>query len=91
MNYTVKWTSRFKKDYKRMLKQGVDIGLLDQVIRKLSAGESLPPEYRNHPLIGSYTGFQECYIKPDWLLIYRYERDVLVLVLPRTGSHDDLF
>ena len=28
---------------------------------------------------------------PDWLLIYRYDDDVLVLTLTRTGSHSDLF
>jgi len=91
MNYTIKWTSRFKKDYKRMAKRRVDIELLDQLIRKLAAGESLPPEYHNHTLIGDYAGFQECHIKPDWILIYCYEQDVLVLTLSRTGSHGDLF
>ncbi|MBD9018453.1 MAG: hypothetical protein EGR13_09135 [Coprococcus comes] len=30
-------------------------------------------------------------ISPDWLLIYRYDDDVLVLTLTRTGIHSDLF
>ena len=36
-------------------------------------------------------GHRECHILPDWLLIYRYDDDVLVLTLTRTGSHSDLF
>lgn len=28
---------------------------------------------------------------PDWLLIYKYEEDILVLTLARTGSHSELF
>lgn len=91
MNYSVKWTSRFKKDYKLMVKRGENIELLDEAIRKLAVGEVLPPGYHNHMLIGDYAGMQECHIKPDWLLIYCYEQDVLVLTLSRTGSHSDWF
>ena len=38
MSYTVIWTSRFKKDYKLLMKQGADMSLLDDVIRLLSSG-----------------------------------------------------
>lgn len=34
---------------------------------------------------------RECHIQPDWLLVYRYDNDVLVLTLSRTGTHSDLF
>ena len=91
MNYLVKWTSRFKQDYKRIIKRGEDIKLLDQVIRMLAAGKPLPPQYHNHTLTGNFAGMQECHIKPDWLLVYYYEQDILVLTLSRTGSHSDLF
>ncbi len=40
---------------------------------------------------GTGLDIQQCHILPDWLLIYRIEEDVLVLVLSRTGSHSDLF
>ena len=91
MNYTVKWSARFKKQYKQMIRRGEDIGLLDDVIRLLAAGETLPEEYHDHILIGDYAGFHECHIRPDWLLIYLYDDEVLVLTLFRTGSHSDLF
>lgn len=41
MKYEVKWTSKFKKDYKRILKQNKDISELDNVIIKLANGEKL--------------------------------------------------
>jgi mRNA interferase YafQ len=34
--YRVKWSSRFKKDYKLAIKRGYDIDLLDEVIRLIA-------------------------------------------------------
>ena len=82
--YDIVWSSQFKKDYKRSIKRNLDINLLDDIIRKLSYGETLPEENRDHPLSGNWTGFRECHIQPDWLLIYRFDDDVLVLTLTRT-------
>jgi mRNA interferase YafQ len=39
--YKVKWSTRFKKDYKLAMKRGYDIGLLDDVIRLIAKGEIL--------------------------------------------------
>ncbi|MDE7014114.1 MAG: type II toxin-antitoxin system YafQ family toxin [Kineothrix sp.] len=33
------WTNQFKKDYKLAMKRHFDIGLLDDIIRKLAGGE----------------------------------------------------
>lgn len=87
----VKWTKQFKKDYKRAMKRGRDIDLLDDTITKLANGEGLPEAMHDHELAGSWGGNRECHIQPDWLLVYRIENDVLVLTLARTGSHSDLF
>jgi mRNA interferase YafQ len=91
MNLKVVWTSRFKKDYKLAMKRGLNIDLIDNVIRMLSSNQALPKEYNDHPLSGNWKDFRECHIEPDWLLIYRIEKDILVLTLQRTGSHSDLF
>ena len=91
MKYTIKWTSRFKKKYKLLMKRGEDIQALDNVIRLLAAGVTLPPEYRDHVLSGRYAGLHECHVRPDLLLIYDLDESVLVLTLFRTGSHSDLF
>lgn len=89
--YTVKYTTQFKKDYKLAMKRGLNIDLLDKIIAQLAMGEPLPEKNRDHALLGNFVGHRECHISPDWLLIYRYEDDVLVLTLSRTGSHSDLF
>lgn len=91
MNRDIVWTTQFKKDYKLALKRRLNIDLLDDVIRALSRGETLPEKNKDHALSGNWAGHRECHIQPDWLLVYRIEGDVLVLTLARTGTHSDLF
>ena len=91
MNFVVKWTSSFKKDYKRAIKKRLKIEKLDEVISHLSKGLTLDEKYRDHALSGVFEGLRECHIEPDWLLIYSIENDTLILTLTRTGTHSDLF
>ena len=91
MSRDIVWTSKFKKDYKTMIKRNLDINLLDDVIRILVRSDALPPQYNDHSLSGDWKGFRECHIAPDWLLIYSIQDNNLVLVLSRTGTHSDLF
>lgn len=89
--YHLKFTTAYKKAYKRMKKRGLDITLLDSVIDTLRQGLPLGKEYYDHILKGEFAGFHECHIQPDWLLIYLIEDDILTLTLVDTGSHSDLF
>ena len=89
--YEVKFTTAFKKSYKRMLKRGLDISLLDEVVDQLRQGKTLDDKYRDHGLTGNFAGFRECHIKPDWLLVYLIENNILTLTLVDTGSHADIF
>lgn len=91
MKYEIARTTQFKKDYKLAKKRGLNINLLKDVVTKLANGEPLPKEYHDHPLSGNWTGYRECHIQPDWLLIYLIKNEVLVLTLTRTGTHSDLF
>lgn len=91
MKYTVKFTNQFKKDFKKAKRQQKDINILKKVVDMLANGEQLPPNYCDHNLIGNYRGKRECHLEPDWLLIYEYNNDELILWLARTGSHSDLF
>ena len=91
MKLDVVWTTLFKKDYKLAIKRGFDIDLLNDIIRCLSRGELLPDKNRDHELTGNWVGHRECHIKSDWLLVYKIDIDVLVLILTRTGTHNDLF
>ncbi|MDD6858201.1 MAG: type II toxin-antitoxin system YafQ family toxin [Lachnospiraceae bacterium] len=89
--YEIKNTTQFKKDYKLAKRRGLDISLLKDIVTKLANGEPLDPKYKDHSLSGNWTGHRECHIQPDWLLIYRYEENVLILTLTRTGTHSGLF
>ena len=91
MKYSVKPTTKFQKDLKRIQKRGYDISLLTEVIKKLANGETLPKKNRDHTLSGDYSGCRECHITLDWLLIYEIENEELILYLTRTGTHSDLF
>lgn len=91
MKYIVKFTSQFKKDYKKAQKQHKDMNILKDVVNMLANGEALPKKYCDHTLIGNYKGKRECHLEPDWLLIYEYDGEELILWLARTGTHSDLF
>ena len=84
-------TGQFRKDYKRVKKRGYDMDLLENVIQSLLEERLLAEKYHDHPLTGNYTGFRECHVLPDWLLIYAIKQDKLVLTASRTGTHSDLF
>ena len=91
MKYTIKPTTRFKKDLKLAEKRGYNISLLTDIIKKLANGEQLPEKNKDHALSGSFLGFRECHITPDWLLVYEIDDGALILYLIRTGTHSDLF
>ena len=86
---TVRRTSQFKKDVKRMQKRGMDFGGFKEIVKSLMNGQLVDAKYRDHPLTGQYKGSRECHIEPDWLLVYEAGEDEIVLV--RMGSHSDLF
>ncbi len=94
MKYAVFQSAAYKRARKRAAKRGLDLSLLDVVVTILQTGESLPVEYKDHPLKGKRLGQRECHIdgrKGDWLLIYEKIEQALVLYLIDTGTHDDLF
>ena len=85
----VRRTSQFKKDTKRVQKQGKSLDAMKEVLHQLINDKPLPDKYRDHNLIGNYLGARECHLQLDWLLIYELTEDELILV--RTGSHSELF
>ena len=91
--YKVRFTSDFKRNYKKIEKQGKDKEKLKHVVNKLANGIELEEKYSNHMLTDSkyYKNCGECHIEPDWLLIYQYIDNELVLLLVTTGSHSELF
>ena len=93
MKYRIDYTSNFKKQYKKLVKQGKDLDKLHNVIETLANGIELDKKYRNHNLINDkkYYDCKECHIEPDWLLVYRIINDELILLLVGTGSHSEIF
>jgi len=86
---TLKRTSQFKKDAKRIKKRGKDFSRLKQVIERLQSGDDLEPRHHDHILQGAYATIRECHIEPDWLLLYKLTDNELILI--RMGTHSDLF
>ena len=82
-------TSQFRRDIKKLKKQGKNLEILKQVVSVLVSEDALETRYRDHALIGSWQESRDCHIEPDWLLIYRKETDQLFL--ERTGTHSELF
>jgi mRNA interferase YafQ len=85
----IKQSSSFKKDIKRATKRGKNLQKLYHIIEKLLHGKELESKNHPHRLTGNYLDKWECHIEPDWLLIYEFADDTLILY--RMGSHADLF
>ncbi len=91
MSYEVKFTSQFKKDLKLAKKQNKNLDEMFDVVEKLANDIPLEEKYRDHALTGNYISYRECHIEPDWLLVYKKDAGVLVLLLYRLGCHSELF
>ena len=92
MKYKVKTTKKFRRDVKRLKNSGkFDLEKLNVVMRILEKGEILPDKYKNHALLGRFSGTFECHVEPNWLLIYAKRDDILLLYLIRNGSYANLF
>jgi mRNA interferase YafQ len=88
------YKNSFKKEYALMQKRGKDLTKLSALITLLCQDTPLPEKNRDHALVGNWSGFRDCHIEPDWLLIYKKSKDahgVETLYLEATGSHADLF
>ena len=86
-------TPRFKRDYKALMRKHYNEDSFREALMALMNEDRalLGSRFRDHALKGEWEGFRELHIEGDWLLIYRIDRDILQLVLTRTGSHDSLF
>lgn len=85
------YEKRFTKDWQRLTHAGrYNMSNLKEVMLLLIGNTGpLPPEWKDHELIGDWTGHRECHVGGDFLLIYRIEDDKLVFVT--AGTHAQLF
>ncbi len=91
--YILERTNRFKKDFKLCIKKGLDIKKLYTILNILQKGEPISQKFKDHQLVESkeFKNCRELHIEPDWLLIYKYNNEKIILILVRTGTHSDLF
>ena len=89
--YSIEYSNKYKKSYHQAKKRGLDIGLLDAVVKQLAEGKTLDPKHKDHKLTGNYKDFRECHIQFDWVLVYRIVRKRCYLYLFDTGTHEDVF
>jgi mRNA interferase YafQ len=91
--YQIKFTSSFKKSLKKVLKQGKEFKKIKTIIVKLANKEELEIKYKNHELNDNkkFKNCKECHVEPDWLLVYKYYENDLILLLVETGNHSEIF
>lgn len=90
--YRIKVSSQYKRSIRKLSKSGnFPREEINKVIQNILDGNTLPAKYKNHQLKGDFLGFMECHIKPDLLLVYKIEKNNLVLFLLDIGSHSYLF
>lgn len=83
----------YSKDYKKTIKK-IDKSLLPEieyVLNKLANDEILEVKFKDHQLKGEYKDFRECHIKPNLLLVYKKDKNLLILIAFRLGSHSEIF
>ena len=90
--YELKGLTKFRKQLKKVVKQGKNINKLVDVLKPLANGETLDSKYKDHALINDkyYKDCRELHIEPDWLLVYHYANNELILILVATGSHSEI-
>ena len=80
---------QFRKDLERIKRTGRDTTRLLDIIELLTNYQPLPPNCRDHQLVGNIKDYRECHLGGDWLLVYQLSDDNVTFV--RTGSHSELF
>lgn len=90
--YRIFALKKYTKSLKRVSQyKDFDVKKHKEIIRLLENGEPLASQYKDHELKGEFVGIRECHVQNDILLLYRKERDILVLVLVNIGTHSNLF
>lgn len=74
-----KFSTRFKKDLKKYRHKKEILQELNEILKLLLAEKKLPEKYMDHDLSGVYVNFRECHVKPDTLLIYKSDEQLLYL------------
>ena len=88
---SIKYSKSFKRDLKLFKNNKSVIFELKKVLDILVSNKQLPKEKQNHRLKGEFSDCFECHLKPNVLLIYKIEKEELLVLLLRIDSHQNLF
>lgn len=84
-------TRQFERDREKAGKQKKDLSFLIEVMQKLIGEKNLDPKYCDHPLKGKWSGFRNCHVQNDWVLIYKVDKREKIITFVRLGTHAELF
>ncbi len=81
-------TNSFKKDLRKhhvalVSKEWIEI------FSCLLNNTPIPRKYKDHALTGNWKGYRDCHVKPDLVLIYKIDDDVIELHYLNT--HSEIF
>lgn len=93
MTRRIEFTSKFKKDLKRLRNNEAKLSKVANIIELLAQGEDIPASMKPHKLIGNYAGHLELHVEGDLLLIWLEKTELgdMTIYLVRLGSHSELF
>lgn len=66
---TIRRTTQFKRDVRRLRRRGKDLDKLKRVISLLLSNGPLPERLRDHELSGRWRGVRDLHIEPDWIFL----------------------
>jgi mRNA interferase YafQ len=86
------FTKQFQRDIKRLQGSGIrDMDKLKRIVETLVDEALLDKGYLDHPLKGYFKDRRECHLGPDWLLVYKVNKEDKTIIFERTGSRADIF
>ena len=90
------YTKSYTRDWERLSRTGrYDLTRLKEAMLLLIGNDApLGPEWLDHPLKGEWSGYRECHVGGDFLLIYQVDDKAGksgTIIFVRAGTHADLF
>ena len=89
MKYQVLKSKGFKTDFKKLSKEDKKLTL--DIIERLTNDEILEEKYKDHSLQGILKGCRDCHIKNDLVLVYKKDKNVLILTCINIANHSSSF
>ena len=87
--YKLKTTKKIDTQFKKLSQKDKELTL--ELMQRLLRGEKLDERHKDHKLKGDLRAYRECHIRPNLLLIYEKQDDILILTCVNLGSHSRLF